>query len=177
MIPRSLWAPGSARLRCEWCTASQSCRISRLPNSRNNSARAFHATATVRQQFQPATDLASDRNQRFQTDSTPAHIDPSIDPTFDPVFLARTPQLPIRQHLEKWQEQHGAPSEDTLVAFERHPARSDIQNGVSKLHQSVQAGENEPVAEWPAAEEEEDRDDEVITIGLFLKPGDVVELS
>jgi hypothetical protein len=175
MIPRSLWAPGSARLRFQGCTAPQSRRVAQLPNPRNIPARAFHATAAVRRQLSPPPGPASNRNQRFETDPTPAHVDSPIDPALDPVFLSRTPQLPIRQHLEKWQAQHGAPSEDTLVAFERHPARSDIQNGMSKLLQSVKAGEDAPLAEWPAVEEDEG--EEVITIGLFLKCGDVVELS
>jgi hypothetical protein len=70
--------------------------------------------------------------------------------------------------------QYGAPSEDTLAAFERHPARSDIQNGVSKLSNNVKAGEDAPAARDIS---EQYDGEEVITIGLFLKCGDVVELS
>jgi hypothetical protein len=176
MIPRSLWAPGSTSLRFQWRTASQTRRVVQLPysHSRNYPARTFHATAAVRQPFSPTLCSASDRNQNFQTDIAPAHIDPSTEPALDPVFLPRTPKLPVRQHLEGWQEQYGAPSEDTLAAFERHPARSDIQNGVSKLSNPFKAGEDAPAARDLS---EQYDGEEVITIGLFLKCGDVVELS
>jgi hypothetical protein len=62
-----------------------------------------------------------------------------------------------------------------LAAFENHPARGDIQNGLSKLSSAFEVGKDVRESEWDAAQEDEG--EEVVTIGLFLKPGDVVELS
>jgi hypothetical protein len=83
--------------------------------------------------------------------------------------------LPIREHLEQWQHQFGGPTEEVLSAFENHPARNDVQNGLSKLSSSFKADEDANASEWDDAQEDEG--EELITIGLFLKPGDVVELS
>jgi hypothetical protein len=85
----------------------------------------------------------------------------------------------VRKHLEKWQADHGGPSEEALSAFENHPANDvrngDIRNSVSKLNATSKADEGVQVEEWDA--HDEDGGEELITIGLFLKPGDVVELS
>jgi hypothetical protein len=62
-----------------------------------------------------------------------------------------------------------------LVAFANHPGRSDTQNGLSKLSSAFKADQDAKESEWDVAQEDEG--EEVITIGLFLKPGDVVELS
>jgi hypothetical protein len=74
----------------------------------------------------------------------------------------------------QWQQQHGGPSEEVLSAFENHPANSDMHNGMSKLSASSKADEAATTEDWNAAE---DDGEELITIGLFLKPGDVVQLS
>lgn len=53
--------------------------------------------------------------------------------------------------------------------------RDEVLNGLSKLAPSSKADEDTKKSEWDGAEEAEE--DDLITIGLFLKPGDVVELS
>jgi hypothetical protein len=83
--------------------------------------------------------------------------------------------LPIREHLEQWQHQFGGPTEEVLSAFENHPANNDMQNGLSKLSSSFKADEDANAREWDGGLDDEG--EELITIGLFLKPGDVVELS
>lgn len=62
-----------------------------------------------------------------------------------------------------------------MSAFENHPARGDVRNGIAKLSSAYKADETSESNEWEG--EEADESEELITIGLFLKPGDVVELS
>jgi hypothetical protein len=83
--------------------------------------------------------------------------------------------LPIREHLEQWQHQYGGPTEEVLSAFENYPGHNDIQNGLSKLSSGFKADEDANASEWDGGLDDEG--EELITIGLFLKPGDVVELS
>ncbi|KAF1978930.1 RNB-domain-containing protein [Bimuria novae-zelandiae CBS 107.79] len=101
----------------------------------------------------------------------------SIAPAFDPALLNPSRQkLTTRQHLQMWNEKFGGPDEETLSAFENHPAHSGIQNNVAKLNFASKADENlEHGTEQ--TRDEEDEGEELVTIGLFLKPGDVVELS
>ncbi|KZM25768.1 Exoribonuclease II [Ascochyta rabiei] len=164
MHPRSLWLSGDICLRCQWRLAVQSHRSARLQTSRNlRSAvklsrplpgRAFHASAL-----------------RAQSLVTPTPVDPAVDP----LFIARPPQLAVRSHLEQWQAQHGGPSEETLSAFEKHPANGEIYNNVSRVSSASAADDQTEGDRWFAGEEDDGED--LITIGLFLKPGDVVELS
>jgi hypothetical protein len=91
------------------------------------------------------------------------------------VFIARPPQLPIRNHLEKWQVEYGGPSEEVLAAFENHPANGEIFNHASKVSNASAVDDETDGDRWFAGEEDDGED--LITIGLFLKPGDVVELS
>lgn len=109
--------------------------------------------------------------QRAQPVVTPTPIDPSVDP----VFVVRPPHIPIRNHLEKWQTQYGRPSEETLSAFEKHPANGEIYNNVSKVSNASATDDQTEGDRWFAGEDDDGED--LITIGLFLKPGDVVELS
>ncbi|KAF9690638.1 hypothetical protein EKO04_011370 [Ascochyta lentis] len=108
---------------------------------------------------------------RAQSLVTPTPIDPLVDP----VFVARPPQAPVRSHLGQWQAQYGGPSEETLSAFERHPANGDMYNNVSRVSSASPADDQTEGDRWFAGEEDDGED--LITIGLFLKPGDVVELS
>ncbi|KAL5119422.1 3'-5' RNA exonuclease complex component [Pleosporales sp. CAS-2024a] len=97
-------------------------------------------------------------------------------PTFDPKFHPRPPRLPFHALLTNWQRDHGAPTDEILSAFENHPARiSDVQNVVSKLNLMSTADEHVQADQWN--DMDDDDGDDLITIGLFLKPGDVVELS
>ena len=83
--------------------------------------------------------------------------------------------MPVRNHLRQWQDKHGGPSEDTLSAFEKYPVDGEIINNLSKI---TNASTTEPLTDgerWIAGED--DGGDDLVTIGLFLKPGDVVELS
>ncbi|KAF1930596.1 RNB-domain-containing protein [Didymella exigua CBS 183.55] len=109
--------------------------------------------------------------QRTQSLVTPTLIDLAVDP----VFIARPPQLPVRNHLERWQGQYGGPSEETLSAFEKHPLAGEIVNNVSKVSNASAADVETEGDRWFAGEDDDGED--LVTIGLFLKPGDVVELS
>ncbi|KAH7377268.1 hypothetical protein BKA66DRAFT_156529 [Pyrenochaeta sp. MPI-SDFR-AT-0127] len=162
MHPRSLWATGDLCWRCEWRLLNQPHNLRQIYSPNRLSAvkvarlprRTLHAAA-VHSQL--------------------AHT-PAVTPqAFDPLLIPRPQDLPIRKHLEEWQQQFGGPTEEVLLAFERHPGREDIQNGLSKLSSGVKADENTNTNEWAKAEADEDEG--LITIGLFLKPGDVVELS
>ncbi|KAL1643164.1 3'-5' RNA exonuclease complex component [Didymella pomorum] len=82
---------------------------------------------------------------------------------------------PIRNHLGKWQDQYGGPSEETLYAFEKHPLAGEVYNNVSKVSNASAAEDQTEGDRWFAGEDDDGED--LITIGLFLKPGDVVELS
>lgn len=109
--------------------------------------------------------------QRAQSLVTPTPIDLAADP----VFIARPPLLPIRNHLGKWQAQYGGPSEETLSAFEKHPLAGEAFNNVSKISSASAADVQTQGDRWVAGEDDDGED--LVTIGLFLKPGDVVELS
>lgn len=84
-------------------------------------------------------------------------------------------ELSTRQQLELWNEKFGGPDEATLSAFENHPAHGGIRNNLANLSFGSKADEDQEANEYDP--EDGDDGDEVITIGLFLKPGDVVELS
>ena len=98
-----------------------------------------------------------------------------LHPAVEPVFIARPPQIPVRNHLGKWQDQYGGPSEETLSAFEKHPLAGEVYNNVSKVSNAPAAEDEMEGDRWFAGED--DDGDGLITIDLFLKPGDVVELS
>lgn len=110
-------------------------------------------------------------SQRRQSVVAPTPIDLAADP----IFIARPPHKPVREHLERWQFEYGGPSEETLSAFERHPANGEVINNVSKVANPSAADDRTEGDRWFAGEDEDGED--LITIGLFLKPGDVVELS
>ena len=114
------------------------------------------------------------RTDIYQRSQLSAHTATPTPPP-EPSLLPRPEGVAIREYLEQWQQQFGGPTEEVLSAFENHPEREDIQNGLSKLSSAFKADEDARENEWDAAEEDEG--EEVITIGLFLKPGDVVELS
>lgn len=105
--------------------------------------------------------------------SSAANVSPQ---TIDPSLLPRPQNTAIRDHLVQWQDLYGGPTEEGLMGFENHPARGDIQNTLVKLSSVFKADEDAKTTEWNGAEEE-DQDGDLITVGLFLKPGDVVELS
>jgi hypothetical protein len=101
----------------------------------------------------------------------------SATSAFDPALIPRPPPTvsSLREHLVQWQQLHGGPTEETLSAFDKHPAHKDVHNGMSKLNSAFKADDDVATHEWNAAAEDEGED--LITIGLFLKPGDVVELT
>jgi hypothetical protein len=107
--------------------------------------------------------------QRRQLVTSTAYQPPAFDPTLD------AQSLPIRERLKLKQEELGGPDEETLSAFGNYPTGDEMINGMSKLSYSAKADESSR-----GIEEEGDEDlgvDDLITIGIFLKPGDVVELS
>jgi hypothetical protein len=180
MHPRSLWVSSDICLRCQWRIAYKTQTNARLHTFRNiNSAiklsstlprRALHTSSRVGlgTTLRLQSTYGIQRAQLF-VESTP------IDLAVDPVFVARPPQIPVRNHLGKWQDQYGRPSEETLSAFEKHPLAGEIYNNVSKVSNASAADDETKGDRWFAGEDDDGED--LITIGLFLKPGDVVELS
>ncbi|KAF1916467.1 hypothetical protein BDU57DRAFT_448982 [Ampelomyces quisqualis] len=163
MPPRSLWTSGSI------CWSCQS-RLRLLNNSARQIQTSSRALASKKILPLPQRTfyLAARPSQGAAVPTTPP-------PSLDPPLIPPRPKLPFRHHLEQWQAQHGGPSEQVLEAFERHPANSDVYNGLSKLNSAFKADDHtESVVRTDI---DDDEVDELITIGLFLKPGDVVELS
>jgi hypothetical protein len=98
--------------------------------------------------------------------------------TFDPALIGSSyHQLPVREHLRAWQQENSRLDPVILDAFENHPAHGEehIQNHLSKL--SFEAKADEADIDNGFRIREDDEDEELVTIGLFLNPGDVVELS
>jgi hypothetical protein len=83
--------------------------------------------------------------------------------------------VPVRDHLAQWQVEYGVPSEDTLSAFEKYPVNGEIVNNVSRIANPSTTEHLTDGERWFAGED--DGGEDLVTIGLFLKPGDVVELS
>ncbi|KAF5846541.1 hypothetical protein GGP41_004590 [Bipolaris sorokiniana] len=162
MYPRMQSTVGSVCLRYQWRLINKSGHFAQPKTHRGISAikvaqtprRALHVTAT-RSQL-PST-----------SETSPQNLDPSL--------LPRPQNTAIRDHLIKWQDLYGGPTPETLSAFRNYPMRDEVSNGLSKLASSSKADEDTKTSEWDGAEEDEE--DDLITIGLFLKPGDVVELS
>ncbi|KAL5391687.1 hypothetical protein DPSP01_000981 [Paraphaeosphaeria sporulosa] len=161
---RSSWQAPSICWQCQW----------RLANQR----RSF-AQKTLRKDGL-APRIASSLPRRALHDSgrisqiaPPFSVAPSIDPT---LLQSGRHKLSTRDHLERWNQIFGGPDELELSAFEKHPARSDVQNTVAKLSFGSKADEDVEGDEQ-MRDAENDDDDELVTIGLFLSPGDVVELS
>lgn len=181
MHPRSLWTQGDVCWRCRWRLRNQSLSLRRLQTNSRGSVtkllpsprRALHLTTRVCHQFtkQPATAKTLQRAQTAVNAATPS----GSTPPFDPFLVLRPAQGAVRTHLAQWQEDHGGPSEETLSAFGNHPLHDGIQNGLSKLATSSKAADDSTDArDW--ASTNDDEGDDMITIGLFMKPGDVVEL-
>jgi hypothetical protein len=108
--------------------------------------------------------------QRPQLATATANHAPVIDPA-----LLQAQSLPIRERLKAKQEELGGPDEETLAAFANYPTGDEMINGMSKL--SFGAKADESVSGNEVEGDEDHGVDDLITIGLFLKPGDVVELS
>ncbi|KNG44041.1 rnb-domain-containing protein [Stemphylium lycopersici] len=161
MYPRLQSTVGNVCLRCQWRLVHQRANISQPKIRRQLSTikvprtpiRSLHATA-----------------HRSQLSSEPV----AASDTLDPALVPRPRNTAIRTHLEQWQHLYGGPTQEGLVAFENYPAHGQVQNVISKLSSSFKADEETETVKWDSAEDE--HGEELITIGLFLKPGDVVEL-
>jgi hypothetical protein len=82
---------------------------------------------------------------------------------------------PIRERLQLWQHEFGGPNDTDLSAFENYRQRDEVTNNMTKMHGSKS---DEDFGSNELDDGEVDNDgDELVTIGLFLKPGDVVEIS
>ncbi|KAH5043271.1 hypothetical protein HBI74_014200 [Parastagonospora nodorum] len=162
MRPQTLWTARHVCWQCQWRL-----RTSRI-NLRQIRTRSAASTIKSTRSPQRAFHLTTTRPQ--QLSATPS----TAPPTFDPALIPRPTQLPFRSHLVEWQQDHGKPSEDVLSSFRNHPANEDVRNGMSKLNSSSKSDEDIDTPNVDAMDEEEGED--LITIGLFLKPGDVVEL-
>jgi hypothetical protein len=186
MLARSPWATSATGMvcwRCQWRLLNQPQTIRQLHNLkkpysqkvRHAPQRALHATAIVTSPITTYTVSATDQLQPSQLAKTPA----TNNQPFDPSLLPRPAGLPVREHLEQWQQLYGGPSDDVLAAFQNYSSRDGIQNSWFKLSSGFKSDENLDSTAWEDAEKDagEDAGEELITIGLFLKPGDVVELS
>lgn len=184
MYPRASWPAGDVCWKCRWRLASQRRRFAHRALLRTGIAsdpappltqrRAFHATRPVCPCTHPALrSILLTTSQASQAALSSASALPRIDPALLHPSLQQ--KLPIRERLHQWQQHFGGPDEETLNAFENHPARGDIQNNLSKLNYGTKADEDDGENEFGMTED--NKDEELITIGLFLKPGDVVELS
>ncbi|KAF2852511.1 RNB-domain-containing protein [Plenodomus tracheiphilus IPT5] len=163
MYPRSGRAASDICWRCQW-------RILNTP-SRN-------ALGTGRKGFPPLK-LAPVPSRPLHITATRAQLTPPTStpsPDLHSAHVVRPANLPFKHYLKQWaeeQEQKGH-SAETLSAFENFPTHQDVQNGLSKLSPMAKADQHDDTTAWENTEEDEV--DELITIGLFLKPGDVVEL-
>ncbi|KAF1830279.1 RNB-domain-containing protein [Decorospora gaudefroyi] len=158
----SLRASGEVCMRCQWRLFNQRANVRQIQSRRGLGS--LNVPKTPRRALHAAT-------VRSQVVSTPT----GTPPTPDPVLIPRAGNVPIRKQLEQWQHQYGTPTEETLSAFGNHPERNDIQNSLSKLSSGFKADEEARASDWDSAQEDDGA--ELMTIGLFLKPGDVVELS
>jgi hypothetical protein len=86
------------------------------------------------------------------------------------------PSRPIRDRLKLWQHEFGGPNEDDLRAFQNYQQRDEISNGMAS-HLSFGAKSDEDLRGSEFEDKVDEDGDDLITIGLFLKPGDVVEIS
>jgi hypothetical protein len=105
-------------------------------------------------------------------------------PTPDPPILNPAivdPRRPIRARLTSWQDQFGGPNDEDLRVFENYvPGRNadDISNGMaSRMTFGIKSDEESGSKDAVEEEDGDNHDEDVITLALFLKPGDVVELS
>jgi hypothetical protein len=178
MYPRSLRASAEICWQCQWRlrTVHSNIRPTQIRNGvssikvSRSPRRALHVAPQVRPPFHSTKPTDTDISQRLQQIAVTSA---STTPPFDPALTPRPTQIPLRDHLVQWQEQYGAPGEEVLSAFENHPANRDVYNRVSKLNSAFNTDEEADMEEW---NDIEDEGEELITIGLFLKPGDVVEL-
>ncbi|KAH8723754.1 hypothetical protein GQ44DRAFT_619537 [Phaeosphaeriaceae sp. PMI808] len=146
-------------LSCQWRLLAQ------RPIYRSRARIAVsRASQPPRRTFQAVTNL-------FQNIASTA----STTSAFDPTLIPRPQNVELRNHLAQWQQQHSGPTDEVLSAFENYPAHRDVQNGLSKLSSGFKTGADIDVEDRNTTAEDEN--DDLITIGLFLKPGDVVELS
>ncbi|OAK94235.1 RNB-domain-containing protein [Phaeosphaeriaceae sp. SRC1lsM3a] len=166
MHPRSLWAQGNVCWRCQWRLRKQSVNVRHLHISSRE------CTSKLLSPPRRALHLTTRLSQGTAIVASPTSTAPPDDPTLVP----RPAKVAVRAHLAQWQEEHGKPTEDALSAFGNHPLHDVIQNGLSKLNATSRAAADDTASsrEWGTMHGAEG--DDMITIGLFMKPGDVVEL-
>jgi len=171
-IPRSIhvcW-------QCQWRLAAQRRILAQRASRKNGIARrAFHATQSVcgTNAITYSNKLIL-RNQVTETAFAAAVSSP------EQPFPAQLPrELPIREHLSQWsanlpqQDQIPQPLHDI---FKSHFSPEDTRNILTTTAATRRAAD-ESDGDLEQFETTEDRDDELITIGLFMKPGDVAELA
>ena len=126
------------------------------------SRRSFHAATLVC--------LPTSRAPYSRLLAKPSQLS-QAQPTVLPAHATVDSTLPIREQLRQWQELYGSPNEDILqFAFQNPSARpDDIQNEITKLSNNGRSGQD--IDEYDL----DDDADELMTVSLFLKPGDVVE--
>ncbi|KAL6704459.1 3'-5' RNA exonuclease complex component [Coniothyrium glycines] len=163
MPPRPLSLTGAVCLRCQWRLMTRHPGMRTLQN--------LSRLSTLNVSTVPRRTLHAAAN-RPQLEATTA----SATQTADPLTIPYRREIPFRLHLEKWQAEYGGPSEETLLAFQNHPALDEIGNDISKLSTGLKADQALNQTEWEY-DVEDDGEEELMTLGLFLKPGDVVQLK
>ena len=129
----------------------------------------------------PLPSARTDRNaiwQRAQyTDSSTEDSEPStpFSESLDPTLIPLPHGIPLRMHLERWDKQFGGLSDEALASFANFPTRLDTQNTLSR-ESPVESADEQPATDESDCGGEDELDD-LMTVGLFLNPGDVVELS
>jgi hypothetical protein len=119
-------------------------------------------------------------NHHVQQKRTSEQASTSPPTTFDPSLLgSASKQRPIRDHLQQWELDNGGPDDITLNVYANHPAHDKhrITNVLSTLSPSNPKSADQSSPEHDSGEHNDPYQDDLVTVGLFLKPGDVVELS
>lgn len=147
--------------KCQWRIANQHRRWTSTVQVRrsNDARRAIRAPVRVTQFQRSHSDLSS-------ASTLPEVVNPAI----------LDPSIPVRDRLRLWQQEYGRPNEEELAAFARHPAHAELSNGMSLGASGTKSDEGFRREELEVDEAEDEEGEELITIGLFLKPGDVVEV-
>lgn len=80
--------------------------------------------------------------------------------------------------MRLWQNEYGGVDEEVRRAFPNHPDYGSevVSNRLSAFSKSIKSDELDHNDER-YQEDEEDGQDDLLTVALFLKPGDVVEIA
>ncbi|PVH93474.1 RNB-domain-containing protein [Periconia macrospinosa] len=140
--------------KCQWQIANhQRPRLvyydaQRIQTSPKLPRRALHAATTRAQEY-------------FEKPSSPIAVD----------------QLRVWKHLRQWDLEFGGPGEAELNAFGNYPKNGEVVNTISKFGKSK--GNGDALEDEQSLEELDENDqgyEDLVTLAIFMKPGDLVEL-